>query len=164
MQNILANSSNLAVPMTQIGLAAILAGVIMVAVTQVLLLRRLARRSHDVARLDAKLDHFTDALRLLTETSELGFHAMAREIGRVAGTVTRLAPSGPDGRTLHEIAAAERMSEGEARLRRQIQRTNGESGEELLSSLRMAVTDAFEQAALARGNAGRETSHGAMRS
>jgi hypothetical protein len=164
MEQVMGMMSSMSVPVIQLWLGAILAAVILVAIHQVRLGRHLTRRTRDVQQLEAKINHFTEALALLTETSELGFHAMAREIGRVAGTMARVTPLAADGRPLHEVAAAERVSEGEARLRMHMQRSTQAPGVELLGSLKTAVTDGFEQASRARAGAVREASHGALRS
>jgi hypothetical protein len=87
------------------------------------ILVRALRRVHG---LDARVAHLSDALTLLTETTETGFRAVAGEVERLtqrparrdsraaAGRITKAARH---GRTLQEIAAAERLSEGEVRLR-----------------------------------------------
>jgi hypothetical protein len=80
-------------------------------------------------RLEARLGHLTDGLSLLTETSESGFRTTALEIGRIAertasvsavesGTTTRrIAKAVKKGRSTTEIAADERLAEGEVSLR-----------------------------------------------
>jgi hypothetical protein len=80
-------------------------------------------------RLETRMGHLTDALSLLTETSEAGFRSTAVEIARIAertaaplaaasGTTTRrIAKAVKKGRTTAEVAAEERLSEGEVNLR-----------------------------------------------
>lgn len=78
-------------------------------------------------RSDERIGHLSDALGLLTETSESGFRTMAAEIERLAGatgrtreprvSVSRLSAAARRGRSTAEIAAAERVSEGEVALR-----------------------------------------------
>lgn len=69
-----------------------------------------------------------DAIALLTETSEAGFHAVATELIRVASgrpvraastraATTRVRAAARRGASPSEIAAEEQMSEGEVRLR-----------------------------------------------
>jgi hypothetical protein len=80
-------------------------------------------------RLEARLGHLTDALSLLTETSEAGFRSAAVEIARIAeradaptaaasSTATRrITKAAKKGRSTTEIAAQERLAEGEVNLR-----------------------------------------------
>jgi hypothetical protein len=102
---------------------------------QSFLLWRLLRSLGTVQRLDEKLGHFGDALSLLTETTESGFHAVASELNRTPqdgapatkkpsvqaalarASSARINSAARRGRTVPEIAAAEELSEGEVRLR-----------------------------------------------
>jgi len=80
-------------------------------------------------RLETRLGHLIDALSLLTETSEAGFRSTAAEIARIAertaapaaevsgATTRRIAKAVKKGRTAAEVAADERLSEGEVNLR-----------------------------------------------
>jgi hypothetical protein len=80
-------------------------------------------------RLDTRLGHLTDALSLLTETSEAGFRSTALEVARIAErsavpaaaasstTTRRIAKAVTKGRSAAEVAAEERVSEGEVNLR-----------------------------------------------
>jgi ABC-type hemin transport system ATPase subunit len=79
-----------------------------------------------VAKLDARLARQGEALALLTETSEVGFGAVARELERLGSapvkasrkpTTRRIATQARKGRTVTEIAADEQISEGEVSLR-----------------------------------------------
>jgi hypothetical protein len=82
-----------------------------------------------LGRLEARLGHLTDALSLLTETSEAGFRSTAVEIGRIAERTSvpsavesvtasrRIAKAARKGRSSAEIAVEERVSEGEVNLR-----------------------------------------------
>jgi hypothetical protein len=90
-------------------------------------LRGLRRLDH----LEARLGHLTDALSLLTETSEAGFRSTASEIARIAeraessavpaaaaaATSRRIARAAKTGRSTADIAAEERLAEGEVNLR-----------------------------------------------
>jgi hypothetical protein len=76
-----------------------------------------------------KVSQFADALSLLTETAETGFKATALELQRLgtrterradttgSSTTARVAAAARRGKSLQEIAAHERLSEGEVRLR-----------------------------------------------
>jgi hypothetical protein len=115
-----------------------------------------ARGLRRLAHVDSRLGHLTDALTLLTETAEAGFRANAAELGRVAersvatspaasGLVTRrIATASKKGRAASEIAAEERIAEGEVNLR-----------------LHLAKSAAARR--LKTGGA-REASHGSLRS
>lgn len=85
-----------------------------------------ARRA--AGRLEQRTAALADALALLTETSEAGFHAVASELIRGAAgrpvrtaspraTTTRVRAAARRGASPSEIAADEQMSEGEVRLR-----------------------------------------------
>jgi len=78
------------------------------------------------ARLEARLARQHEALALLTETSESGFQAVAREVARLADgparparkpSTRRIKAAAGRGKTVRDIAAAEEASEGEVRLR-----------------------------------------------
>jgi DNA-binding NarL/FixJ family response regulator len=87
---------------------------------------RALRRLHG---LETRLGHLADAISLLAETSEAGFRSTAVEIARIAertagtsavesGTTTRrIAKAVKRGRSSKEIAAEERLAEGEVNLR-----------------------------------------------
>lgn len=76
-----------------------------------------------------KIGQFSEALSLLTETTETGFKATAHELQRVGvrterraespsvATTSRVAAAAHRGRSLPDIAAKERISENEVRLR-----------------------------------------------
>jgi hypothetical protein len=83
--------------------------------------------------LGRRLGALTDALSLLTETSEAGFRAGAVEIARIAeraetrraptrrATASRVARARKRGQSVEQIAATEQMSEGEVHLRLSLQ-------------------------------------------
>jgi hypothetical protein len=101
----------------------------LVGVVEVAALCYVARGLRRLEQVDSRLSHLADALSLLTETAESGFRSTAVEIGRIAErtvtassvapatTVRRIATAVKKGRTPGDIAAEERMSEGEVNLR-----------------------------------------------
>jgi DNA-directed RNA polymerase specialized sigma24 family protein len=93
---------------------------------QAILAWRLIVTHRAIARVNARLVNQGEALSLLTDTSENGFGAIARELQRLAvtdakparrPTTKRVASAARRGRSVTEIAATERVSEGEVRLR-----------------------------------------------
>jgi hypothetical protein len=88
---------------------------------------RLVRLGRDLRAYDERSAHLSDALSLLTETTEASFRAVALEVERLAATgasraanrasTRRVAAAARRGRSIQEIAAAEKVSEGEVRLR-----------------------------------------------
>src|SRR5919109_1214325 len=90
---------------------------------QAILALRLIATQRLVTKLNARLVHQGEALSLLTDTSESGFGAIARELERLGtaarkpAIATRVAQAAKQGRTIEEIAAAEQVSEAEVRLR-----------------------------------------------
>lgn len=93
---------------------------------ETLLLWRVARSLGALDRFEDRLAHFSGALTLLTETTEQGFRTLAIEMARpnraaaAAGSrsaTRRVARAARQGRSPLDIAAQERMSEGEVRLR-----------------------------------------------
>jgi hypothetical protein len=101
----------------------------LVGVIQVGALWYVMRGLRRLDRLDTRLGHLTDALSLLTETSEAGFRSTAVEIARISEriavpaaaasstTTRRIAKAVKRGRSAAEVAAEERVSEGEVNLR-----------------------------------------------
>ncbi|MCL4811320.1 MAG: hypothetical protein KJ061_02495 [Vicinamibacteraceae bacterium] len=109
----------------------ILAALASLALLQAGLAWRVHRSAARIARFDDRLAHLGDAMGLLTETSEMGFRSLASELERRAGptpakpessrrSTERVAAASRRGRTVTDIAAAEKMSEGEVRLRLQL--------------------------------------------
>jgi hypothetical protein len=96
------------------------------AVVQVVLLVRLQRRVSAIERVHARLDHFAEALTLLTDTTEqglenvaAGMQALGRRMTTRGGTRAlgrRIADAARGGRALSAIAADEALSESEVRL------------------------------------------------
>ena len=88
---------------------------------------RLTRRMRGLAATEDRIARFGEALTLLTETCETGFRTMGTEIGRMAEAAPRrarrrvatdrLTRAARRGDAIHQMAAAERLSEGEVRLR-----------------------------------------------
>jgi hypothetical protein len=103
------------------------AALTLLSAVQAWLLFRLSRMVAASARLEEKVGHLGDALSILTETSEVGFKAIADELTRRAVApapaarpktpIARLRAAARKGASIAEIAAAEHMSEGEVRLR-----------------------------------------------
>lgn len=89
-----------------------------------ILLRR--RASGEVARLEARLAHFAEALALLTDTTQSGFTTVAAELERTdrrrapsvsrAATARRIVTAAQAGRSIQDIAAVEEVSESEVGL------------------------------------------------
>jgi len=90
-------------------------------------------------RVEQRLAHLADALVLLTEAAETGFHEHAQEIERLAErtrlkrssskeTTGRVVRAARRGRSVEQIAADERLSEGEVRLRMQLGQLAGHAG------------------------------------
>lgn len=98
-----------------------------VGLLQATLLWRLLRLGRDLRAYDERFGHLSDAVSLLTETTEASFRAVALEVERLAATgasrasgrtsTRRVAAAARRGRSVQEIAAAEKVSEGEVRLR-----------------------------------------------
>jgi len=93
---------------------------------QTVLAWRLLVTQRALDRMQARLANQGEALSLLTDTSENGFGAIARELDRLAApqvkssrrpSTQRVATAARKGRSVTDIAASERVSEGEVRLR-----------------------------------------------
>ena len=102
------------------------AGVGSVLLVQLFLTWRLMVTTRALDRVQARMANQGEALLLLTDTSENGFSAIARELDRLATpeakparrpSTRRVATAARKGRTVADIAAEERVSEGEVRLR-----------------------------------------------
>ena len=102
------------------------AGVAGVLLVQLFLAWRLIVTTRALDRVQARMANQGEALSLLTDTSENGFSAIARELDRLATpeakparrpSTRRVATAARKGRTIADIAAEERVSEGEVRLR-----------------------------------------------
>ena len=97
----------------------------------------MTRSLRNQQQLEGRLGHLTDALSLLTETTEAGLRANAVEIARIAAqpaskrvisqrtATSRVARARGRGRTTEQIAADERMSEGEVHLRLRLHDDDG---------------------------------------
>jgi hypothetical protein len=87
-----------------------------------------------VERLDDRMAHLLAGVSLLTDTTEGALRDVAIEITRLAGTKDparprarattqrRVAGAARRGRTVQDIAATEQVSEGEVRLRLQLEK------------------------------------------
>lgn len=108
-----------------------------------------------------KIGQFSDALSLLTETTETGFRATAQELQRVGArterraegattaTTARVAAAAHRGRSMPEIAAKERISENEVRLRLNM----SEQSKAAEKPVRKAATGKASSAAALNGHA-----------
>lgn len=97
--------------------------------TQIALCYALLRALGRLGPMADRVAQFSDALSLLAETTETGFRSTALELQRIrmkservgdfpnTTTTARVAAAARRGRSLPEIAAKERISEGEVRLR-----------------------------------------------
>jgi hypothetical protein len=102
---------------------------IAVGLAQVYFLVRLQRSAMDLMRIEERAGRLDTAVHVLTDTCETGFRSIAREIGRAPIEMSppakksanrRLRTAARTGQSVAAIAAAERMSEGEVRLRLQM--------------------------------------------
>jgi len=86
------------------------------------------RTAASLATVEHRLTQLTAGIALLTDTTETGLRDVAVEVGRFAppapaakprraATQRRIAGAARRGRSLQEIAATENVSEGEVRLR-----------------------------------------------
>jgi hypothetical protein len=85
-----------------------------------------------IERLDGRMTHLLAGVSLLTDTMEGGLRDVAAEVNRLgaakdvarprarAATQRRVAGAARRGRTVQDIAASEQVSEGEVRLRLQL--------------------------------------------
>ena len=86
-----------------------------------------------IARLGDRLAHLTAGISLLTDTVEGGLRDVAQEVERIGGaartapkpkaraaTQRRMSTAARRGRSVQDIAAKEKMSESEVRLRLQV--------------------------------------------
>lgn len=85
-----------------------------------------------IERLDDRLSHLLAGISLLTDTTEGALRDVATELTRLASvkdaarpavrtTTRRVAAAARRGRSVQDIAAAEEVSEGEVRLRLQLE-------------------------------------------
>jgi hypothetical protein len=107
---------------------------IAVGLAQVYFLVRLQRSAMDLMRIEERAGRLDTAVHVLTDTCETGFRSIAREIGRAPVEMSpppkksanrRVRTAARTGQTIAAIAAAERMSEGEVRLRLQMPSNGG---------------------------------------
>jgi hypothetical protein len=85
------------------------------------------RQQKAIERLEERLGHLLAGISILTDTTEGGLRDDALELGRLgatapkpkarAATARRITGAVKRGRTVRDIAAAEKLSEGEVRLR-----------------------------------------------
>ena len=116
--------------MVQIGAAA--AGVLVVLLGLMAWVRVQQRAA--IERLEDRISHLAAGLSLLTDTTETGLRDVAVELSRLAAaasagapkpravTQRRMAGAARRGRSVQDIAAAEQVSEGEVRLRLELEK------------------------------------------
>lgn len=96
-----------------------------------------ARNQAALARVDDRMSHLLAGVSLLTDTMEGGLRDVAVEMGRMAGAQAaprkpkataqrRVTTAARRGRSVQEIAASEDVSEGEVRLRLNMDRSQKE--------------------------------------
>jgi hypothetical protein len=91
-----------------------------------------------LVRLDERLAHLTAGISLLTDTAEGGLRDVAQEVERLAAqgakpirprvraaTQRRVSNAAKRGKSVQDIAAKEKMAEGEVRLRLQMANSAG---------------------------------------
>lgn len=96
----------------------------------VLVATRLVRALRHTVELEQRIARLQEGMNLLADTTETGFRQVAAEVERLSTvavpvapapaarpTAARLRAATRRGRTVKEIAAAEKVSEGEVRLR-----------------------------------------------
>jgi len=93
---------------------------------QLVLLVRLARRVTGAERVNERLSHFSEALTLLTDTTEQGLSNVVAALsavgqkpatrGTTRATTKRIVSAARSGRSVAAIAAEESISESEIRL------------------------------------------------
>jgi hypothetical protein len=108
------------------------AGALIAAAAAALIVWRSTRQTAaTLAALESRVTQLTAGIALLTDTTEVGLRDVATEIGRLAApsvtapvrprpravTQRRIAGAAKRGRSVQEIAALEDVSEGEVRLR-----------------------------------------------
>ena len=90
-----------------------------------------------IERLDDRVSHLLAGVSLLTDTTEGALRDVAVEVNRLAGTkeearprtrttTRRVTAAARRGRSVQDIAAAEEVSEGEVRLRLQLDKATKE--------------------------------------
>jgi hypothetical protein len=111
-------------------------------IAALLVLRSTRQTAATLAALDHRITQLTAGIALLTDTTEIGLRDVATEIGRLATpaataprprprTVTqrRIAVAAKRGRSVQEIAANEDVSEGEVRLRLNLDKQRASKGQ-----------------------------------
>lgn len=130
-----------------------------IGLVQTALVWQLLRGLSTLQRNDDRLSHLSDALSMLAETTETGFRNVAFELDRrqpaapaqpAASRLTtrQLVTAARRGASVHEIAAAEQVSEGEVRLRL---RLDQHAREKKKTSAKSTAADRPAPAAVAKG-------------
>ena len=98
-----------------------------------------AQQRAAIERLEDRISHLTAGLSLLTDTTETGLRDVAVELSRLAAaasattpkpravTQRRMAGAARRGRSVQDIAAEEQVSEGEVRLRLELEKARKEA-------------------------------------
>ena len=108
-------------------LTSLMVTLVVFGVAQSALSLKLIRQLNALREMEARVEHFNDALALLTEATESGFRSTADELQRVAA-VQRLSQDSSEaqgrleraaalGGSVAQIAGQEGLSEGEVQLR-----------------------------------------------
>jgi len=105
----------------------LIVGIVVLAGLEVVHIRGLIYQQQSMARLTERVEQLRAGMALLTDTAETGFRDIALEVGRGAAAppapvaraqaARRITTATRRGRSVRDIAAAEKMSEGEVRLR-----------------------------------------------
>lgn len=112
-------------------LALVLTAILLLATGVIVLVAtRLVRALRHTVELEQRIARLQEGMNLLADTTETGFRQVAAEVERLSTvavpvapapaarpTAARLRAATRRGRTVKEIAAAEKVSEGEVRLR-----------------------------------------------
>lgn len=122
-------------------LTSLMVTLVVFGVAQSALSLKLIRQLNSLRQMEARVEHFNDALALLTEATESGFRSTADELQRVAA-VQRLSQDSSEvqgrleraaalGGSVAHIAGQEGLSEGEVQLRLHMaQMTDSMAGQE----------------------------------
>ena len=108
-------------------LTSLMVTLVVFGVAQSALSLKLIRQLNALRQMEARVEHFNDALALLTEATESGFRSTADELQRVAAVQRlsrdssevqhRLERAAASGGSVAQIAGQEGLSEGEVQLR-----------------------------------------------
>ena len=119
----------------------LLGAVVVIAVAQGATVWYMRRQQQAFDRVESRVAHLTAAISLLTDTTEGALRDLlqraeppsarpAKPARQSAATARRVNGAARRGRSVQDIAAAERISEGEVRLRLQLSQPVPEKGKE----------------------------------